>query len=146
MPYGGNPQPGTKDEVHLLVGDTNTSNQFLSDAECQYYIDNYGPGLIAAMYAALGLQAKFASKASVSVGDVSEQAGDLATHFADLAARLEQRMAAGVQPTFGGVDVAAMEQAREDNSQVQPAFDRDQFNNPRANAKTSPPFDEGGGL
>ncbi len=145
MPYGGAPAAGNNDEVYFLVGDTDTANQYLTDAEVSYLIATYGPGVLAAAWGARQLSAKFASRASVTVGDVSETAGDLAQHFADLAARLEQKIAAGAQPTFGGVEVAAMTEARVDASQVQPAFERDQFNNPRANAKGSP-FDNGGGL
>lgn len=145
MPYGGAPSPGTNDEVYFLVGDTDTTNQFLTDAEVAYLISTYGPGLLAASYAARTLSAKFASRASVSVGDVSEQAGDLSKHFADLAAMLEAKIAAGASPTFGGVDVAKVEEAKADDSQVQPAFQRDQFNNPRA-VDVTPPSDSGGGI
>jgi hypothetical protein len=144
VPYGGNPTPGSTDEVHFLLGDTDTSSQLLTDTECQYLIDNFGEGLLAAAAGARTLQAKFAKRASVSVGDVSEQAGDLANHYADLAAGLEAKIAAQALPTMGGVDVSAVKEANEDDSQIQPAFKRDQFDSPRAVQTTNSPFNDSG--
>ncbi len=142
MPYTGNPIVGSTDEVRLLIGDTDTDNEQLSDAELQYFITTRGPGLPAAIMACVSLMAKYARKTDVTVGDVSAAAGALADHYAALAAKLESKIFG--LPSMGGVDAAAVQAAKEDDSQVQPAFTRSEFDNPRAASKTDP-FDNGSG-
>lgn len=145
MPYGGAPTAGSTDELRLLVGDTDTTDEQLSDAEYSYILTNFGSGQLGAAQAARMLAAKYARLRDVSVGDVSESASQMFEHYRALADQLDTKTASLALPTFGGVDVAAVEQANADASQVQPAFKRDQFNNPRANNKNDP-FDSGGGL
>lgn len=145
MPYTGAPTAGSTDELRLLVGDTDLTDEQMSDAEYQYVITNFGSGQLGAAQAARMLAAKYARLRDVSVGDVSESASQMFDHYEALAAKLEQKSASLALPTMGGVDVTAVEAASADASQVQPAFKRDQFDNPRGVASNDP-FDSGGGL
>lgn len=144
MSYTGTPTAGSTDEVRLLLGDTDTSDELLSDTEIQYFINTYGPGALAAAKAARTLMAKFARFVDSSVGEVSESASQRVEQFRLLAVELETQANANVPIFAGGVEVADSLTADQDASQSQPSFKRGQFNNPLAG--TSSGFDSGGGL
>lgn len=142
--YSGSPTPGSTDEVRFLIGDTDTTAQQLSDEEIQYLITKFGTGYVAAAKAARALYAKYARKADTTVGQVSKSFSQVADHYHELALQMDNMVATRATPSFGGVNVAEVEAANLDGSQMQPAFKRDQFDNPRAAAKVDP-FDNGGG-
>jgi len=145
MPYTGTPTAGSTDEVRLLLGDTDTSDELLSDVEVQYFITTYGAGILAAAKAARALMAKFARFVDSSVGEVSESASQRIEQFRLLAVELETQAGISVPIFAGGVEVSETLAADQDSSQSQPAFKRGQFDNPRVGENSgSDGFDSGG--
>ena len=71
--YSGDPAANAKDQVRFAIGDTDTTDQQLNDAEINWLISARGSASQAAPYAAEAIAAKLAreSDSSKSVGDMS---------------------------------------------------------------------------
>ena len=110
MPYSGNPGDSTEDEVRFLLGDTDTTTPFLSDAEVTWLVSTYETPIKAAWQGAMRLMARYAGKADKTVGPTSIRYSGLADHFRVLAQQFEKQ--GGAQstkmipgpPLAGGVD------------------------------------------
>lgn len=105
--YGGDPSANTRDEVRFLIGDTDTTNQLLQDAEITFLFAQWNSNAyLAAAHACDALAAKFAAKSdnSKSVGDlsISTQFGQQADRYRSLGAQLlaQNAQAAPPSPTF----------------------------------------------
>jgi hypothetical protein len=94
--YSGNPASSDTDAVRFLVGDTDTTDQLISNEEINYTLSVYNEPAFAAIAAARSIAAKFArqSDQSRSVGDLSlsesfsqksQQYQHLADHLSGLA-------------------------------------------------------------
>jgi len=115
--YSGDPLSSPTDEVRFLVGDTDTVNFQLSDAEINYClvlvygingqipaIGNYLP----AAYAADAIVAKLKSLVDESVGDLHISYSKSQAQFQAVANRMRSRAAiAGVKVYAGGLSSAA---------------------------------------
>lgn len=130
--YSGAPVPGSVDEVRLLIGDTDSTQPQLQNEEIQYFIDKYGAGYPAAAAAARALQGIYSRRADSQVGEVSQSSSQIALAYKALAADLSNKAALYVEISAGGVNVADNERADADDTQIQPAFKRGQFDNPEA--------------
>ena len=90
--YSGDPSDSTLDQVRFLVGDTDSTDPFLQDAEVTWLIQQWTDGYEAARAAAEVMAGKFSQKASYSksVGElsVSETSATQANEFRMLADRL----------------------------------------------------------
>ncbi len=124
------PTAGSRDEVRFLIQDTVEADPQFYDEEIDYAMSVAGTGVSCALFLARRLVAKYSRLADTTVGEVSESASQLAANYRALVGDLEQAVAGSVLPTFGGVDVQAVLAAKQDTSQVQPAFERGQFDNP----------------
>jgi hypothetical protein len=117
--YSGDPLSSPTDEVRFLVGDTDTDNFYLSDAEINYClvlvygvsppavfppIGNYLP----AAYAADGIIAKLKMLVDESVGDLRVSYSKSQAQFQQVANRMRWRAAVAGVPFFvGGLSLAA---------------------------------------
>ena len=117
--YSGDPMSSPTDEVRFLVGDTDTTNFQLSDAEINYCLTlvygvsppavwpatgNYLP----AAYAADGIIAKLKNLVDQSVGDLHISYSKSQAQFQQVANRMRSRAAiAGVPVYVGGLSLAA---------------------------------------
>lgn len=142
MPWTYDENPGTstaaerRDSVRLLVGDTNTNDQQLQDAEIVFALGQSNDDVYsAAAICAQSLAGKFARETDVSFDGVSDKFGDRSEHYRKLATTLRQdakRYGAGGLgvPAAGGISESAMQSADEDADRVPPKFKQDQFANP----------------
>lgn len=105
--YGGDPSANSRDKVRFLIGDTDTTNQLLQDAEITFLLAQWNDdAYVAASHACDALAAKFAAKSdySKSVGDlsISTQYGQQADRYRQLGAQLmaQATQSAPPSPTF----------------------------------------------
>lgn len=105
--YSGDPANNARDKVRFLIGDTDTNNQLLNDAEIAFLLAQWNDdAYVAASHACDSLSAKFAAKSdySKSVGDlsISTQYGTQADRYKALGASLaaQASQSAPPSPTF----------------------------------------------
>lgn len=105
--YGGDPAANSRDQIRFLIGDTDSTNQLLQDAEITFlYAQWNSNAYLAAAHACDALAAKFAAKSdySRSVGDlsISTQYGQQADRYRSLGAQLlaQNAQATPPSPTF----------------------------------------------
>ena len=105
--YSGDPSSSDRDKVRFLIGDTDTNNQLLQDAEITFLLNQWNSdAYVAAAHACDALAAKFSAKSdySKSVGDlsISTMYGQQADRYRGLGAQLlaQAAQAAPPSPTF----------------------------------------------
>lgn len=101
--YTGNPATRSIDTVRFLIGDTDTENQLVKDAEIEWLLAEANNAVyMAAFNACRSLAMKFAAKAdySRSVGDlsISTQYGAAADRYTKMAAALQQQATDAAPP------------------------------------------------
>lgn len=115
-----------KDRVRFLVGDTNTDDQQLQDAEIEFLLEQHGTLNLAAAAACRALATKYARYADKWVGDLKILASQKSEAYERMADRFEAEATAAFTsvsvPTAGGILVADKETQAEDDSLVQPGF------------------------
>lgn len=125
--YSGNPSSSNLDKVRFLIGDTDTTDQQLSDEEITSMLaDNSDNPYAAAIACAEGLVSKFSRKVQKSVGDLSISYGETANNYRTLLGDLRRK--ASIQlctPYAGGISISDKETDEEDSDLVKPAFTRD---------------------
>lgn len=137
--YDGAPGSGTaaqrRDTVRLLIGDTDTNDQQITDEEIAYFLGqaNDRP-YYAAVSAARAIAASYARLVDNSLDQSSVSLSQLQTHYAQLATRLEKEAktkgsALGL-PSAGGISRDAMKTADDVEDRPDPAFRTRQFRNP----------------
>jgi hypothetical protein len=117
--------PTTKDEVRFLIGDTDTTDQQLSNEEVAYLLSEFGSPVLAAQQAAQALAAKFSRLVTKEVGDLRIEYSDRAKAYASMADALGGSTAAAVgnaQLYAGGISIAEKEVDASDEDLVQPYF------------------------
>ena len=131
--YTNDPENNTTDEIRLLIGDTDSTDEQLSDEELAYYIAQEGDIYAAAASAARGLAANFARKADKEVDDLSIRWSQLQDHYLALAEKLDvQSTMSGVRAYLGGRSKADKLTQEQDTDRVKPQFIVRQFKNPRS--------------
>lgn len=125
--YSGNPASSDVDNVRFRIGDTNTSDQQLSDEEIEWLLTQYGTAIGAALGACDALIAKYARLVDSRSADVSVSSSQRLAHYRDLKTTLQSQSAsiAGVAPYVGGISIAAKESVEQDTDRVKPFFTRD---------------------
>jgi hypothetical protein len=95
--YSGNPAASALDQVRFTIGDTDTTDQQLSNEEITWLVSARGSAPLAAPYAAEAIAAKLAreSDSSKSVGDMSlsRSLSARSQKYYELAQRLTQQAA-----------------------------------------------------
>lgn len=116
-----------RDQIRLLIGDTNTNDQQLQDAEIAYLVTENGGVYSAAAAAARTIAAKYARMVDLEVRGLQKQSlAQRQQHYADLAGQLTQKSArAGAMPYAGGISVADKQTQEQDTDRVKPYFTAD---------------------
>lgn len=93
--YSGDPSESDLDEVRFLVGDTDSTDQLLSDEVIEYLIAKWTPvydsNIMVAAMAAESIAAKFTREISYSADGVSVGVNELQTKYDNLAASLRDQ-------------------------------------------------------
>jgi hypothetical protein len=89
--YSGNPSSSARDAIRFEVGDTDTTDQLLSDEEIAYVIAIYGGSYEGASNAAMAIAAKFARLMSRSIGGLSADFAAKYQHYTELAENLMKK-------------------------------------------------------
>lgn len=98
------------DTVRLLIGDTDASDQILTDDQIDAISALYGDTYQAAAGAADAIAARYARRISMSVDGASVNYSDLSRQYRDLATRLRvQGTAQGVTPFVAGISISEMD-------------------------------------
>jgi hypothetical protein len=122
--------------VRLLVGDTDTTDQQVSDEEIAFAISQAADDIYnASALICRALSGKYARLVDTSIESVSSSYSQRATQYAELAVRLIKEgkrlgsVGLGV-PVAGGMSISEMEGVETDTDRVPSAFRVDQFSNP----------------
>jgi len=121
-----------KENVRLLISDTSASSPLLTDAQIYYYLFEEDDIYLAASKAALGLSARYAGYADISVEGVRTSYSQKATGYANLADRLaNQSIGTDIpSPGISGISNSDMRSQRSGNDRVREQFYMDRFDNP----------------
>jgi len=126
--YGGDPENSNRDAVRLMINDTSTGPQELSDAEIAWLIASHPDNWFAASAGAMLKSSKFAALAT------SKQVGDLKVDFASRGeSRAEEyrslseqlkliALRRGVKPAVGGISISQRVTDLSDTDWDQPEF------------------------
>ena len=139
--YDGDPSANERDEVRWLVGDTDTTDQLVTDEEIAYALAKCATPTLAAAAVCDAISAKFSREADRRVGDVSLSASQKAKAYKTLADDLRSDAGVLALPTFGGISIAAKETIDEDTDSVQPSFRIGQDDHPGIPSERDYPTD-----
>lgn len=129
--YSGDPSSSNRDEVRFLVGDTDTTDQQVNDAEIAYAIAEEANNRLAAARIARTLAAKYARRADKKVGDLDIKWKQLSENYKQLAEDLTSDAAIySAMPFAGGLSVSGKEAVRDNSDRVDPSFRKGQHDNP----------------
>lgn len=141
--YSGDPSNSDRDAVRHWVGDTDPTNQQLTDPEVDYTLSQFPSPLLAAAQCARTLAGRYARKVNKRVGDLSISYSDLSKNFYALAASLQtQGEQSGVTLYAGGTSLSDMESVRANSDRVPQPFSRGQFDIPNSSGTLQAPPDE----
>lgn len=129
--YSGDPSSSDRDQVRFLIGDTDTTDQQLSDEEIDFLITNEGNAVGGAVAAVRAILAKYARLTDKSVGDLRLSYSQRKGAYESLLRSLERRRALRkATPFAGGITKTDKDSQEDDTGRVTPAFKRDQFRYP----------------
>jgi len=126
---------GRLNVVRLLVGDTDTSDQQVQNEEITFALSENGNNVYySAAWVARSISNKYARQVNIDLdGQLSADYSDLSRQYNRLADQLEyqgKKSGAVLGMVAGGMSKAQMEGIRQNTDRFQPAFRRDQFDNP----------------
>lgn len=126
---------GRLNATRLLLGDTNSLEPLVQDAEVNFSLGQNGNNVyFSASWLARVVASKYAREVNVELdGQLSADFSDLSKQYTKLADDLEyQGKTAGAKLGVyaGGITKTSIEAARLQTNRVQPSFRRDQFHNP----------------
>ena len=110
-------------KVRLMIGDTDTDDQQLTDEEIQFFIDTEQTIFMAAYRCALALVAEYARLVDKEMGDLKLLAAQRHRHYLRLADRLSQKNVPGI-PSAGGIYQTEKDTLTDNTNWVQPFFKR----------------------
>ena len=119
-----------KDIVRLIVGDTDSGDQLISDEEISYALFSEGSAHSAAAFIAEALAAQYSRAVSKAVGQLRISAEQKYEHYMILADRLRRRDAVFALPYAGGISETNKDTREDDTDLVEPAFKRGMLDNP----------------
>jgi len=79
--YSGDPASSNLDAVRYYIGDTDTTDQLLTNAEINFEVAEHGNALGAALSCCMALAAKFARQADYKIGPEQVWASQRATQY-----------------------------------------------------------------
>tara|TARA_R100001143_G_scaffold57840_1_gene55326 strand:- start:298 stop:693 length:396 start_codon:yes stop_codon:yes gene_type:complete len=115
-------------KVRLLIGDTDTNDQQMTDEEIQFFIDGEETIYMAAYRCALSLVAKFARMVDKEMGDLKLLAAQRHRHYLQLAETLKQKNVPGL-PSAGGIYQSEKDTLNDNTDMVKPFFKRGMMEN-----------------
>lgn len=134
MPYTDDPQNVPADQVRFFVGDTNTSNEELTDPQIAFLLAEEGDSALrAAARAAEILAAKYSGIADEKqVGPLRLKFSERSGRYSALAKQLWARASASstVGPYAGGISVVDKQTKEADSDRVKPSFKRGMMDYP----------------
>ena len=125
----GDPSSNEKDAVRFEIGDTDSTDPLLQDAEISYAISVTSNILGAAARCCDALARKFARQADVRLGPQSIAASQRSRAFMELARDLRSRLAGAHPPYSGGLSKSEAIQDELDIDLKKPIFKRDLMSN-----------------
>ena len=129
--YSGDPSSSAKDAVRFLIGDTNSTNQLLQDAEISYLLNLYNQApMNAAIRACETIMAKYSRLADESAGQVSISFSQRAKGYSSMLANLKTRLYSedcGI--IAGGISVSDKTRVQLNSDRVKPEFNKHMFEN-----------------
>lgn len=128
--YDGDPADNDRDEVRYLVGDTDTNEQLVNDAEIAYAIASEYNNTGAAARVCEALAALFSREVTTRAGASGELRLDLqqkAEAYAARALGLRKSAMAYATPICGGISIDDKDDQVDDTDRVRPFFKRDMF-------------------
>lgn len=134
--YTGNPDVDQRDAIRFLVGDTDPTDQLISDEEILFLLDEHGETYTTASYAAEAIAAKFAREFSVDADGVSVNAKDAYHQYVKLAHNLRDTASSMGSPTpyFGGASKAERRKDDADTDLIPLHFRSHMHDNPDSGA------------
>ena len=140
--YSGDPASSDKDAVRYLIGDTDTTDQLLSDEEIGYSISRAGrPGEAAAQ--AIDQIIMGGRLVDKQVGDLKISGTSQAETLRQVQRQLRYSDSLSASPFGGGLSVSVKDSYRDDTDIPTPAFSEGQFDHPRALMDGSGRFESG---
>jgi hypothetical protein len=138
--YDGSPGTSTaaerRDAVRLLIGDTDTNDQQVTDEEITFALAQTGDDIyLAAAVMARTLAGKYARQVDSKFDALSISNGQRAQQYLRLATQMEKeskkRGNTGLgTPLVGGISQDDVDSVRDDEDRVDPRFRMGQFQNP----------------
>ena len=120
-----------RDQIRLLIGDTDSTDQQLQDEEIAYLYGLAGSSITAgAILACETLSAKYARFADSSVGDLSISYSQRVENYKGIIATLRGVSARSFTPLAGGISISRVDTVEEDDDRVVPAFAVGMMSNP----------------
>jgi hypothetical protein len=124
-----------KDKVRLLIGDTDTTNQYISDEEIVAMLAfNNDDVYETAAQIADSLAGRYSTTSKLEIDDFMIDFGAVAEQFATLAKRIRVSATNASANTIGawvaGVSVTAMDAVRDDTDRVNSRFEMGQHDDP----------------
>jgi hypothetical protein len=108
-------------KVRLLIGDTATADQQMTDEEINFFIDNEQTIYMAAYRCALALSAHYARRVDKEMGDLKLLASQRQRHYIRLAEQLLKKNVPGI-PSAGGVWQSEKDTLTDNTDWVKPSF------------------------
>lgn len=124
-----------KDQVRLIIGDTDTNDQQLQDEEIDFFLTQAGDAIYdAALRCVRALQSKYSRLVNSSVESVRADYSERAKQYSALAAQLAID-AANASTTFGapivtGISISEMDSQDQDTDRVRGYVRTGQYDNP----------------
>lgn len=119
--YSGDPSASDRDAVRFEIGDTDTTDQQLSNEEIAFALTKYSSVVGAAIYCCDALIAKYSRYVNQTVGRVNVAYAQRIAHYQAVIARLRRRAPAAT-PFIGGQSDADKLAAEEDTDRNAPTF------------------------
>ena len=135
-----------KNQIRLLIGDTNPECGLLQNEEISYFLSQRPSFYGAAAECCRSLATRFSAQATMSAGDTKEMLSDISKAFAQRALAFETKavVSGSGAPYAGGISVSDKETQDEDTDRVQPQFVLGADDNylPVAPSSDSPPSEQ----
>ena len=117
-------------KVRVLIGDTNTDRQLLSDEAINYFGTQAGNNFGTAAIACDAIAASFAGDSDKEVGDLKLSLSQKSIAYEKRAKGFRKQSIKLVGPVAGGVSIAAKKTQTSDTDRVKPGIRKGQFDNP----------------
>ena len=136
--YGGDPANSDRDAVRLQIGDTDSTDPQLTDAEVDYFLSQNGTVNAASLAAVRAIMAEYARLVTKAVGDLRINYSDRLEAYQALEKQMKAKLATTAKPVAGGISISRKETVDEDIDRVEPSVERDQFSFPGTADSTDP--------